>query len=199
MRFLPPTRNLLSPEQHRALEVLQNADLSTPKKEALELTTILQHNSKFHSMKNLSTKDLPKGDYWIWNQSRRRETVSSDSITVCFYKLSAKVKPKRSFMNPGYKLWVFNIESKSLKSTLLWCEKGITGNDTPRPIPETSYFPNQISLHQELQAPQILTPRLPKERKPWEIEMPNDGTLFSPFPDNTLPPLSLPPIRSYLF
>lgn len=117
----------LSPEQLRAVEILEQAKTYNDVETVPTLEALASKDSKILVKKKLRTKDLPKGDGWTWNQSRGRKCTQNinDTIDLCFYKLTTRVRAN-SGDNPGYKLWIFNIVDKvnDAASTFLWCERG---------------------------------------------------------------------------
>lgn len=141
------TKENLSPEQRRAIQMLTDTNITTLKPTTNpSLNAITKHGATVVVPKTLSTKELPHGGQWNWNQSRKRQTIlnKAKTLSVCFYKLS--VKMKRSAPNPGYKLWVFNITNllEDSDSTFLWCENG-------REEPLISCLPSKENLPLQLQ------------------------------------------------
>lgn len=117
----------LSPEQLRAVEILEQTYAFTNMESVPSLQDIATKDAKILVRKKLRTKDLPKGDFWTWNQSRGRKNTQSinGDIDLCFYKLTTRVRASVG-ENPGYKLWIFNLNDKknSTFASFLWCERG---------------------------------------------------------------------------
>eukprot|EP00339_Tiarina_fusa_P018073 CAMPEP_0117050106 /NCGR_PEP_ID=MMETSP0472-20121206/34596_1 /TAXON_ID=693140 ORGANISM="Tiarina fusus, Strain LIS" /NCGR_SAMPLE_ID=MMETSP0472 /ASSEMBLY_ACC=CAM_ASM_000603 /LENGTH=377 /DNA_ID=CAMNT_0004763763 /DNA_START=67 /DNA_END=1196 /DNA_ORIENTATION=- len=122
----------LSPEQLRAVEILEQAQSYTNVETVPSLQELATKDSKILVKKKLRTKDLPKGGGWTWNQSRGRKCTQNinNTIDLCFYKLTTRVRANTG-ENPGYKLWIFNITNKANKTTssFLWCERGRGDNE----------------------------------------------------------------------
>merc|ERR1712137_46405 len=117
----------LSPEQLRAVEILERTSLFTNFDTIPSLQTLATKDAKIMIRRKLRTKDLPKGDGWSWNQSRGRKSTQSidNNIDLCFYKLTTRVRAHTG-ENPGYKLWIFNTTDQTTRTTMsfLWCERG---------------------------------------------------------------------------
>ena len=119
----------LAPEQRRALRVLSktNRDKASSHFPTLEEVTTAGATTAYTF--KITTKELPKGQYWCWNQCRKQISVQDSALKldICFFKLSTKLKDA-SKINPSHKLWVYNISHMETKkqSSLLWCERGYT-------------------------------------------------------------------------
>lgn len=121
----------LTPEQTRALSVLEDAlpvikTTSVPCVPPLEETTI--SDNRLFILQNISTSSLPRGDTWLWNQSRARQKITdfTKNIFVSFYKLNTRSAKHVRVDPPNYKMWVFNlsIQPYNKQLTFLWCERG---------------------------------------------------------------------------
>lgn len=126
-----PRSSSFTPEQSRALTVLEDTlplikTISVPSVPPLEETTI--SDNRIFILQNVSTASLPRGDTWLWNQSRARKKVTdlTGNVFVSFYKLNTRSARHVSVDPPNYKMWVFNlnIQPHNKNLTFLWCERG---------------------------------------------------------------------------
>lgn len=119
-----------SPEQTKAIRVLEdelpNIKLLTSHSVPM-LEELVEQNSKFFVFRKLSTSGLPRGNSWLWNQSRSRKIIKdyTGNIQVSFYKLNTRNK-NSNVIAPNYKIWVFNItiQPNNKVFSFLWCERG---------------------------------------------------------------------------
>mmetsp|Transcript_17381 Transcript_17381/g.29593 ORF Transcript_17381/g.29593 Transcript_17381/m.29593 type:complete len:183 (-) Transcript_17381:98-646(-) len=76
---------------------------------------------------HLTTPQIPRENYWKWNQSRGKTELDSNSnhLHLSFCKLNSRNIPP-ALTAPPYKIWVFNITDKTFnrKYGFFWCEKG---------------------------------------------------------------------------
>lgn len=124
-----------SPEQSRAMDVLEEAlplikELAVAEQPNLDELCIT--NAKFFFPGKITTASIPRGNGWVWNQSRAKITMNdlTENIELCFYKLNTR-KIKTSEV-PHYKIWVFTLHilPPSKCFSFLWCERGIEPIDT---------------------------------------------------------------------
>ena len=122
----------LSPEQSAAVSHLTDAlkdRYSAISREELTLESVTTTNNKVLVRGDLTTAAIPKGELWIWNQSRGKQKCCCDdpSINVLFYKLNTKKARQYTIPPPPFKLWVFRVSFNNLDNeqyTFYWCEKG---------------------------------------------------------------------------
>ena len=115
-----------SREQRIALSVLRDSLFNIfPQIESqAQFEAITTMDAKIFVSGHLNTSDLPRHQFWTWNQSRARLTISNCGVSGKFFKLStrtAKYGPKET---PRYKLWVYHIHLDGNAVTFLWVEKG---------------------------------------------------------------------------
>ena len=121
----------LSPEAKRAL----NHFNEETEKAAISLLPPLNSIDELNDFKNgkfgqgpITTKLLPRGIYWLWNQSRGKNYWTNDkNWEITFYKLNTRLTfaSKADYSSaPEHKLWVFNIKSPEYNNFhFLWLEK----------------------------------------------------------------------------
>ena len=155
-KYIMATQATLSREQQRAFAVF------------------LQYRAKLHNLVHLSCKvrpkapllptdfiassyqefqkaNLPREDYWTWNQSNAKVMIKVDA--QCTVTLR-KVSPIKLGLEcaPSYKIWLYNVCALSSPDQFfLWCEKGedeieVTSNGINTEI--GTIFPHQVSLDQ---------------------------------------------------
>ena len=182
MRGACQSHTSLAPEQQRAIEILRSSNCK-PQNIQLTLGLITTGKTAF-SADIVGTKDLPKENYWNWNQSRKRQILQLDQETKpCFYKVSTKVKRDYNTPNPRFKVWVFNIFSPVGASTFLWCERGNPTSDSDLSVHQLPAYDGKKALF-TVKTDKHTTPldrNIPPD--PWELEIPNDGSYFPFFPN----------------
>ena len=131
----------LSPEYTRALKVLDtrlDALISNP---SGEFTSDIMFDDamqqiEMHCDRRISTKMFPSGDFWRWNQTKRRKDVfvNKRDVSVSIAKFTPRNSSRKaSTQLPCLKLWHFELSFlRNLKCVyhILWCEKGFA-NRTP--------------------------------------------------------------------
>jgi len=117
-------------EEMRALEVLKH-HLRTWKDNvvhpcSLTVDVICETGKMLFVRECLKTSSLPRGEAWIWNQSRSRKVINLDDegIQVCFYKVNSRLAKGLIARTRPYKLWVYNMTIQNEEVSFLWCEKG---------------------------------------------------------------------------
>merc|ERR1711907_497504 len=122
-------------EERKALEVLvSNWNARHTRTEILCLEQIITGKT-FFTINTFKTSMLPKGQGWVWNQSRSRNTIQRFGHQIDFYKVNArKAKYSPYSVAPSYKVWIFHIKSDSEGFSFLWCERGQTISPQPTQI-----------------------------------------------------------------
>ena len=118
----------LPPEYVKAVEKLlgslENRSYTTHN---LPTNEILKQGSIQKLYCSFSSRKIPTGQYWRWNQAKSRQTVHLPLGVVTFYKLTARKSKKALFEAPKCKLWKFEISPHNGKPFyVLWCEKSST-------------------------------------------------------------------------
>jgi len=152
----------LSPEQKRAvtfliafLESWDSVVLPT----VPELDQLVQKENVSVVDGIITSKKLPSGETWFWNQTHSSHSVTipaPDNLLyeVLFRKLLCRKKKKHPDATdlPRHKLWLYNITlSLDRVISVIWCEKGI--------IPATDSDVNIADAFLELQILNHLTPK----------------------------------------
>merc|ERR1712137_125015 len=90
-------------------------------------TATTQDNKMFFHHK-VNTASLPRGDTWLWNQSRSRKTITdyTGNITLSFYKLNTRTSKQHATIAPNHKMWVSNLTilPQNKEISFVWCERG---------------------------------------------------------------------------
>lgn len=127
---------LLSPEYRNAMNVIDNAIVrkcfttitdDLPKE-------IVRQGSISVVKNDFTSKNIPSGPNWGWNQvkSRKKLQLPKSNVLVEFYKLMPRRKTRDIQLVP-LKIWrfdVFDSKEQKKKFTIVWCEKGIIQNET---------------------------------------------------------------------
>lgn len=133
-------RDACSPEQSRALDVLEEAlpmirDLAVA--ESPTLDEICVKDAKFFLPHTISTSDIPRGSGWVWNQSRAKSTILdlTKNIKMCFYKLNTRKIKSSEVVPPPHKIWIFvlHIMPSDKFYSFLWCERGFNSDIETNP------------------------------------------------------------------
>lgn len=121
-----------SPEQCKALSVVESILPVNQKKVQNVIPTldeICTTGSLFIIEGKISTAKIPRGNKWLWNQSRaRKETKDiTGTMKLLFFKLNtrkSRAAPHAPYP-PPLKVWVFIVNcSKDKTYSVLWCERG---------------------------------------------------------------------------
>ena len=126
----------LAPEEQKALSILRNyineMDFSAINSDVPEDLNALQTNTIFPIQGIVTSRKLPCGINWFWNQTHSTKSVTipfkGKRYSVDFKKLLCRKKRKSSdeFKPPKYKLWLFLINFDcNTEFTVIWCERGI--------------------------------------------------------------------------
>ena len=124
-------RNSLAPEYARAVDKLVSI-LRCPIKAQHYITgDILNQGAIQKVLQKFTSKSIPAGTFWGWNQAKSRKKVELPIGYVTFYKLTPRKRQKKPIPDaaPNYKLWQFCIKPKDKITKpfhILWCEKGVT-------------------------------------------------------------------------
>ena|SRR3990167_1651717 len=131
--------SVLTPEQQDAFNFFYNSlsyEQTMINNPILTIENICTTNTCFFTSTFLDTTTLPRESYWLWNKSKRSQTVYLDDNTkVSFYKLNTRKARRSEKEPPNFKVWLFDITSTSgSKIHFFWCERGfdtveITIND----------------------------------------------------------------------
>lgn len=131
-----------SPEQCKALSVIESVlPIKQTRTTMPTLEEICKTGSLFILEGKISTSKIPRGNKWLWNQSRaRKETKDSSSSTkLLFFKLNtrkSRAAPNAPYP-PPLKVWVFIVTSTFEKThSVLWCERGFNEAKTDLPKEE---------------------------------------------------------------
>ena len=124
-------RPKLSREQSKALTVLEE-NLSNIKELTEQsmvcLNVLSTQDYKGFFFRKVNTPDLPRGDTWLWNQSRSRKQVKdyTGNINLSFYKLNTRSSQNHASIAPNNKIWVFNLTilPNNKEIAFVWCERG---------------------------------------------------------------------------
>lgn len=121
-----------SPEQSKALSILR-------RKLPLDRNCVIPQLPPAHEMcqtgkilvveGHILTSNIPRGENWLWNQSRARQQACdrNGTMKIQFCKLNTrktKVAPPTQ-VTPSLKIWIFHLHyQNSEKYSAIWCEKG---------------------------------------------------------------------------
>ena len=125
------SREACSPEQSRALDVLEEAIPLIKELAVSEIPTLDDlciKDAKYFLATTITTSDIPRGNNWVWNQSRAKIATQdlTENIKLSFHKLNTR-KIKSSTTPPFHKLWVFSLHimPPDKHYSFLWCERGL--------------------------------------------------------------------------
>ena len=123
------------------------------------LMTMLQSQTILHSGKvtkdilnqgscqilryDFTSRSIPSGNGWRWNQAKSRRKVETQMGDVTFFKLAPRriATTSNSFTTPNLKLWKFCVHPKNKTEHpfyVLWCERGMVVPDVLADIPPSS-------------------------------------------------------------
>lgn len=120
----------LTNEQRNALRVLESVFPLEEENitDVPPLAQLCTRGSIHYIEGHLSTMNLPRGDDWLWNQSRpKHETQDTEmNIKVSFFKLNTrKSRSTRNIQNPPpIKIWIFLLDTGEKLCSVIWCERG---------------------------------------------------------------------------
>lgn len=125
---------MLTPEYRNAMNMIDNAIVSkcfttitndVPKEMCQGSISLVKNN--------FTSKNIPSGLNWGWNQvrSRYKTQLPKSNVSVEFYKLIPR-RRIREIQITSMKIWRFDVfDSREQRTfTILWCEKGMIENDT---------------------------------------------------------------------
>ena len=145
-----PQITRLKPEDRRALGVLAitlKEHGTIPRSNMSKDVWIHNKITSFYAP--LTTKSIPSGKDWRWNQTRAKKVASLESFgaSVTFAKLITRKTRSGVESIPNYKLWHFTLTfAGQLDSiVILWCEKGKienSNNDGTMQITHNTISPN---------------------------------------------------------
>src|SRR3990167_632697 len=110
-------------------------------------TNLYTTNTMFFVKENLTTSNLPKGN-WLWNKSRPAvNVIIGGNMQVSFYKLNARKTNESGDFFSKIKIWIFSIYVNSMyHSTFFWCETGMTEFQTaPVGLDDLSFLCHYVS------------------------------------------------------
>ena len=121
----------LSKEQKKALSVFSK---NCPNFSKLVNKVSLQKDSPllptgFITISSIPIKiaDLPRDNYWSWNQSNGRTIVNIVDANITIRKVTSRIRTSfdTAKSSPSFKIWIFDVKYKSkMPIYFLWCEKG---------------------------------------------------------------------------
>ena len=99
--------------------------------EKMDLSMFVKGKTLFQNQ-HLTSKNIPKGPRWTWNQSRGKRVIDDfrENLQLTFFKLNTRIDYVKSNHPPDpppkYKIWIFNlIHTKNFKEfSFFWCENG---------------------------------------------------------------------------
>lgn len=135
-----------SPEQCKALSVLRRRlplDRNTVVQQLPSAIEMCQTGKILVTEGHISTSNIPRGENWLWNQSRARQHAVDRNATVkiLFCKLNTrrtKFAPPTENV-PSLKIWIFHLDYQNSeeKYSAIWCERGFKDTYVPQ---ENHYF-----------------------------------------------------------
>ena len=128
--FKKMMRSTLTPEQQEAfgnfISAFATWEQTIIQNPILSIDNICTTNTCFFTTTTLDTTTLPREASWLWNKSKRSQTVSlNEHVTVTFYKLNTR-KARRAIVEPpNFKVWLFDVTIRDAKIHFFWCERGL--------------------------------------------------------------------------